>query len=123
MQMGRLIWALLAVVALGGAAQGRAIRIDFVGLRLQQQFNCFQDVLLVVGSQNPRRTAFRYDRSDSAFARLGGSWHGLWGRMVDGSADRILDLDSIMFQSAACGTVQLNFCLFVDGHRRDQVKL
>src|SRR5579864_9400648 len=47
---------------------------------------------------------------------------GLGSRVGDLTSDRLLDLNSIMFQSAAGRTIKFNFSFFVYGHGRDQIE-
>src|SRR5579863_4630423 len=90
--------------------------IDFVTLWPQEQFKGFENVLLVVGGQNSRRSASRSGSGWTGFAWLERGWHELRPRIIGGALNRILDLDSIIFQSAGSGTVDFNFGLFMDGH-------
>src|SRR5258708_13636919 len=47
----------------------------------------------------------------------------LWTRRTDGTVQRILDLDAIMFQSRSGSTIKFDFGLLMDGHRADQIQL
>src|SRR5260370_21866830 len=44
-------------------------------------------------------------------------------RRTDGTVQRILDLDAIMFQSRSGSTIKFDFGLLMDGHRADQIQL
>src|SRR6202167_1390467 len=80
-------------------------------------------MLLIVGRQYPRRIKIlREDRRAADIWRLGRGWHGLGAWIADGACYRILDLDSIMFQSAARSTIKFHFRFFVNRHGRDQVE-
>jgi hypothetical protein len=112
----------------------RADNIHLVSLWFQQELDGFEDMLLIVSRQDSWRTrSFRQGGRDGYCMRLGRSWHFKYvvpapllvvsrSRGAHGSVDRVLNLDSIMFQSRSGRTINLNFGLLVNRHRCDQVQ-
>src|ERR1700684_482143 len=47
----------------------------------------------------------------------------LWTRGANSTIQRVLDLDSIMFQSRSGGTIKFDFSLLMKGHCADQIQL
>jgi hypothetical protein len=118
--------------------RGGSRGLHFISLRTQQEFESFENVLLIVGGQDagPLEAGLYWANggwADSSRARgggsswFGGSLHGgLWARGADVITHRaghcILELDAIMFQSGAGCAIKFDFCFFEDGHRGDQVE-
>jgi hypothetical protein len=61
------------------------------------------------------------ENGDADFSHFAGAWHESWRRIAGCTFYSILDLDSIMFQSAARCSIKFNFGLFINRQSGNQV--